>query len=493
MSFTDRLGLSVSQAVFAWGLVVLIGGVAGLFSTLICFYALSSGGVDPANKHGISQVSATRVGGLAIVSYMLLHLGYQGQLVIDLPVAVKNVIMLTCFAFAVLGVFADLQGDFPARRRFVALVGGLAIVSYMLLHLGYQGQLVIDLPVAEENVIMLSCLAFLVLGIFKDQRGSLSAHTRFTARAGGVAIVAYMLMHLGYQGQLVIDLPVAEENAIMLTCLAFFALGIFEDQRGTLSARTRFVAMLLVASVSLALSPSSVLQPVGIVWVDVILQASALVALLFTAVCIAFIPNAFNTADGANGLIAGTSVFALAGLATVAGPALGPFLLAALVGCLVFLVFNLVSGRFFLGDGGAYFLGALCGLGLIQASNSVDVSVWWLLALVFYPIADLIWSIGRRLLSGRSPFEPDNQHLHNLLFAWFDSGSMSSAAANSLTGVSIAVLFSGLPVFLVWSGAWAVTDSVWLLWVVAQWCVYGLTWKYLSDRLCALPDELSQT
>ena len=371
MSFTDRLGLSVSQAVFAWGLVVLIGGVAGLFSMLLCFYVLSFGGVDSASKHGISQVSATRVGGLAVVSYMLMHLGYQFQ-----------------------------------------------------------------------------------LGVY---------------------------------------LPVADESFIMLTCLAFFALGIFEDLQGNLSARTRFVAMLLVATVSLTLSPSSVLQPVGIVWVDVILQASALVALLFTAVCIAFIPNAFNTADGANGLIAGTSVFALAGLATVASPALGPFLLAALVGCLVFLVFNLVSGRFFLGDGGAYFLGALCGLGLIRISNSVDVSVWWLLALVFYPIADLIWSIGRRLLLGRSPFEPDNQHLHNLLFAWFDSRSMSSAAANSLTGVSIALLFSGLPVFIIWSGAWAVTDTVWLVWVFLQWCVYGLTWKYLSDRLCALPEELSQT
>ena len=162
------------------------------------------------------------------------------------------------------------------------------------------------------------------------------------------------------------------------------------------------------------------------------------------------------------------------------------------MGCLVFLVFNLVSGRFFLGDGGAYFLGALCGLGLIRISNSVDVSVWWLLALVFYPIADLIWSIGRRLLLGRSPFEPDNQHLHNLLFAWFDSRSMSSAAANSLTGVSIALLFSGLPVFIIWSGAWAVTDTVWLVWVFLQWCVYGLTWKYLSDKLCALPDELGQ-
>jgi UDP-N-acetylmuramyl pentapeptide phosphotransferase/UDP-N-acetylglucosamine-1-phosphate transferase len=370
VGFTDRLGLSVSQAVFAWSLVVLIGGVAGLFSMLLCFYVLSFGGVDSANKHGISHVSATRVGGLAIVSYVLMHLGYQFQ-----------------------------------------------------------------------------------LGVY---------------------------------------LPVADENFIMLTCLAFFTLGIFEDLQGNLSARIRFVSMLLVASVSLALSPSLVMQPVGIVWVDVILQASAFVALLFTAVCIAFIPNAFNTADGANGLIAGTSVFILAGLATVASPPMGPLLLSALAGCLVFLVFNLVSGRFFLGDGGAYFLGTLCGLGLIQTSNSVDVSVWWLLALVFYPVADLIWSIARRLLSGRSPFKPDNRHLHNLLFAWFNSKPMSSAVANSVTGVSIALLFSGLPVFIVWSGAWAATDSVWLLWVLVQWCVYGLTWKYLSDRLCILPEELSQ-
>ncbi|MDC3316492.1 hypothetical protein OAV33_00825 [bacterium] len=99
MSFTDRLGLSVSQAVFAWGLIVLIGGVAGLFSMLLCFYVLSFGGVDSANKHGISQVSATRVGGLGIVSYMLMHLGYQFQLGVYLPVADESFIMLTCLAF----------------------------------------------------------------------------------------------------------------------------------------------------------------------------------------------------------------------------------------------------------------------------------------------------------------------------------------------------------------------------------------------------------
>ena len=77
MSFTDRLGLTIPQAVLAWVLVVLIGGAAGLLAMLICNYMLSFGGSDSASKHGISKVQATRLGGVAIVAYMTMHLGYQ--------------------------------------------------------------------------------------------------------------------------------------------------------------------------------------------------------------------------------------------------------------------------------------------------------------------------------------------------------------------------------------------------------------------------------
>ena len=77
MSFRDRLGLSISQAAVAWGLVLLVGGAAGLIAMLLCNYILSFGGKDSAGKHGISQVDATRLGGVAIVAYMLMHLGYQ--------------------------------------------------------------------------------------------------------------------------------------------------------------------------------------------------------------------------------------------------------------------------------------------------------------------------------------------------------------------------------------------------------------------------------
>ena len=365
MSFRDRLGLSVSQAVVAWGLVVLIGGAAGLLAMLICNYLLSFGGEDSSGKHGISTVNATRLGGVAIVTYILMHLGYQ------------------------------------------ASVGLL--------------------------------------------------------------------------------LPPLTEAAIIATCLAYFFIGVYEDLSGLLSARVRFSLMLCLGLITVYFAPDLVLSPVGIGWVDFIIGASSLGAIIFTALCIAFIPNAFNTADGANGLVAGTSALAFVALISVAPHDLVPFLLAAIVGCLVFLVFNLISGRFFLGDGGAYFLGVLAGLSLVMVSNETDVSVWWLLSLVFYPVADLIWSMARRLREGVSPLNPDNQHFHNLLFAWLNAGNQSSMRANNVTGLTVVSVFSGVPFLLTVFELLPATDDRWFFMVVGQWIFFILGSKYLNDRLCVLP------
>jgi UDP-N-acetylmuramyl pentapeptide phosphotransferase/UDP-N-acetylglucosamine-1-phosphate transferase len=349
----------------AWGLVLLVGGAAGLLAMLICNYILSFGGKDSSGKHGISEVDATRL--------------------------------------------------------------------------------------------------------------------------GGVAIVAYMLMHLGYQTYVGLLLPPLNEAVIIATCFIYFLIGVYEDLSGLLSARIRFALMLFLGLFTMYLAPDVVLSPVGIAWVDFIVGVSPLSAILFTALCVAFIPNAFNTADGANGLVAGTSALAFLALISVAPPNLVPFLLAAVVGCLVFLVFNLISGRFFLGDGGAYFLGALAGLSLVVVSNNTDVSVWWLLSLVFYPIADLIWSMGRRLRQGLSPLNPDNQHFHNLLFAYLSTGNTSPMRANNYTGLLVVAIFSGAPFLITILQILPSEDDGWFFLIVGQWVLYIIGSKYLNDRLCVMP------
>ena len=366
MSFTDRLGFTISQAIAAWCLVFLVGGAAGVVAMLLCHYLMTFGGEDSAQKHGISKVTASRVGGVAVVGYMLIHLGYQ--------------------------YFTGLYT------------------------------------------------------------------------------------------------PSFAENSVFVTAALFFALGFFEDLRGTLSAKLRFVLMALIAMFTLLAAPHLVLAPVGIFFVDAAVS-TWITALLFTAVCVAFIPNAFNTADGANGLISGVSLATLTGLSAVAPPDLLPFIASGAVGCLIFMIFNIISGRFFLGDGGAYFLGAFCGLSVVLISNQTSVSVWWLLSMIFYPVADLLWSMGRRVLQRESPFEPDNQHFHNVLFAWLDTDKRTSVVANTTCGVGIAVVFAGLPLAVFTSGLIAAESFNWFWVVVLQWLVYGTGWQQLNKRFCLLPDD----
>lgn len=366
MSFTDRLGFTVSQAIAAWLLVFLVGGAAGVVAMLSCHYLMTFGGEDSAEKHGISKVSASRVGGVAIVGYMLIHLGYQ-------------------------------------------FYAGLYTPSF-------------------------------------------------------------------------------PENWLLIAAAAYFSLGLFEDLRGNLTARLRFGLMAVIAAVTLLLSPALVLAPVDIFFVDFIVSTSV-TALLFTAVCIAFIPNAFNTADGANGLVAGISLATLTGLSAVAPQELLPFITSGAVGCLIFMIFNVISGRFFLGDGGAYFLGAFCGVSLILISNQTNVSVWWLLSMIFYPVADLLWSMGRRILNRTSAFEPDNQHFHNVLFAWLDTDKRTSVIANTSCGLGIAIVFAGIPLALFSLGVIASDSFAWFWVVVVQWVTYGWGWYQLNQRLCLLPKE----
>ena len=365
MSFTDRLGFTVSQAIAAWALVFFVGGAAGVVAMLLCHYLMTFGGEDSAQKHGISKVTASRVGGVAVVGYMLIHLGYQ-----------------------------------------------------------------------------------YAMGLYT---------------------------------------PSFAENSVFLTASLFFVLGLFEDLRGNLSAKLRFGLMAVIALLTLVSSPQLILAPVGIFFVDAAVSTS-ITALVFTAICLAFIPNAFNTADGANGLVSGVSLATLTGLSAVAPPDLLPFIASGAVGCLIFMIFNVISGRFFLGDGGAYFLGAFCGLSVILISNQTDVSVWWLLSMIFYPVADLIWSMGRRGLERKSPFEPDNQHFHNVLFAWLDTDARTSVVANTTCGIGIAVLFAGLPLAMFTSGLIAPDSFNWFWVVVLQWLIYGAGWGQLNQRLCLLPD-----
>lgn len=75
------------------------------------------------------------------------------------------------------------------------------------------------------------------------------------------------------------------------------------------------------------------------------------------------------------------------------------------------------------------------------------MSASFLACFLAYSCLDLLMSIIRRLIDGRNPFSPDNEHLHNRLFRLARSRIDNPVLANSITGLFISAAAAGITVF----------------------------------------------
>lgn len=295
----------------------------------------------------------------------------------------------------------------------------------------------------------------------------------YSCRLGGVILVVYPVCVLLFQAFSGAALEFSQTGLLLAAMsLGIFALGLYEDLTSVLSARRRLVLMLLGSAVLVFAVPDVVVQPLGLPVLDSALQ-QPLFALPFTMLALAFLPNAFNVADGANGLLSGVCLFALYGLMELM-PDLHVWPIEVLfTGCLIFFVLNVLTGKLFLGDGGAYLLGLTVGVSLILVANQTEVSPWFLAMLIFYPMTDFLFSMIRRVLAGRSPMAADNDHFHNLVYVTFKNIGLRSKLANTLTGVCVASLWSGSAVLMQIKFA---ADISWPVVYFVSWCIFLFLW-----------------
>jgi UDP-N-acetylmuramyl pentapeptide phosphotransferase/UDP-N-acetylglucosamine-1-phosphate transferase len=187
--------------------------------------------------------------------------------------------------------------------------------------------------------------------------------------------------------------------------------------------------------------------------------------------------NAINMADGANGLVPGIVFIAALIFSSLIG-ALVWEIISIVTG--VFLLFNVISGRLFLGDAGAYGLGAAMVLAGFHSVNADYISVEFAAVMMCYPCLEVIASMVRRKIAGRSMFKPDNYHLHNYIHQRLKAKTKSRVAANSLTGLLIAGASTGMAFVGYHWQLLAPTDSAWGWVFCAQVGLYLLLCLQLS-------------
>ena len=143
----------------------------------------------------------------------------------------------------------------------------------------------------------------------------------------------------------------------------------------------------------------------------------SVVATIFAATGVT---NSFNIIDGLNGLAGGFSILCSFALAIVSvkmelyGIAAALIVLASAI--FGFLLVNYPNGRLFLGDTGAYLLGhTLVWIAIGINFRAPEISAFSILLVFFWPIAETVLSIFRRLRSDKELSHPDHLHFHQLV------------------------------------------------------------------------------
>ena len=326
------------------------------------------------------------------------------------------------------------------------------------------------------TILLMRLFSYLAAG--RDLASTHGISAVESSRLGGLAIMLIVAFYaLG--AMLLTDYTpgvVRSNQELALWSALFFCaiLGLIEDFKADfLSPLLRLLSKFLVFGLLLWFWPSFIPESVGLPVLDQLLAVPMIAWASATVFFVGFI-NAFNMSDGANGLVPGIATVAFTVFFIEYGRPIEGLLFFA---CSMFLIFNVISGWFFLGDMGSYGLGAAIAAYGLNGVAMGDFSASFMAALLAYPCLDFVSSIIRRLAAKRSPFSADNDHLHNRLHWQLQKHVRSRVVANSLTGLLISGSSSGIVLFG-YITAWrpAISDD-WIFLFALQVVLYGVVFR----------------
>lgn len=210
-------------------------------------------------------------------------------------------------------------------------------------------------------------------------------------------------------------------SSLLLSSLPAFLAGFYEDLRGNMKPKLRLFIISVGAVLAIVLM-DAVVYDIGY------LKLPLWMAVPFTIFAIVGVTNSMNIIDGFNGLAGGVSIIVLLSFSTasyIQGDQLILIMSLVLLFTIAgFFVWNFPRGRIFLGDGGAYLIGFLFAvISVLLVKRNPEISPWFPLIVLAYPVFDTIFSIYRRSVNGGSALKADRYHLHSLIYKHISSNN----------------------------------------------------------------------
>jgi UDP-GlcNAc:undecaprenyl-phosphate GlcNAc-1-phosphate transferase len=317
-----------------------------------------------------------------------------------------------------------------------------------------------------DNILLSGGLAFLItffsipviIEVAKDKKlfdepDERKVHKAVIPTLGGLGIFA------GFIVATLMGVPPSMSHVLqyfMAAIMVIFFLGIKDDIL-ILSATKKFIGQLVAAGIIIKFGGVQITDMHGFLGFHAIPHTASTLLTLFTIVVIT---NSFNLIDGVDGLagclgLLTSSIFGLYFLETA--QLMYAVMAFSLAGSLIaFLTYNFSPAKIFMGDTGSLLIGLLNSVFVIKfLAVAADPSLGLPLesapaigfAILIVPLFDTLRVVSIRIISRRSPFSPDRNHIHHFLLDLGFSHKMIS-----LTCIATNIVFIALAYFLRYTG-----------------------------------------
>lgn len=265
---------------------------------------------------------------------------------------------------------------------------------------------------------------------------------------GGIGIFA------GFILALLIAVPNGGLDLQFMTAafMVIFFLGI-KDDIVVLTPLKKFLAQLVAAAILIFKGGVMITSMYGFLGIQELPYAFSVAITFFTIIVIT---NSFNLIDGVDGLAGSLGMLATCALGVyffLAQQPLYAVMAFSMAGALsAFLIFNVSPAKIFMGDTGSLLLGAVNSIlviKFIQMASDTGGALYVPsapaigFAVLFVPLFDTLRIFSYRILSRRSPFSPDRNHVHHLLLEKGCSHNMVTFLAVAFNVMIIGLTYMG--------------------------------------------------
>lgn len=266
----------------------------------------------------------------------------------------------------------------------------------------------------------------------------------------------------------------------ILICFIFF-LGILSDMNFLNNPLKRIMTQILLVLL-FVISEQIFIRSLSIDIFDKLMQIN-IINIIFTTFCFLILINGANFIDGLNALASGYFLLVSISLIFLDQNLLINVLYIdaitlIIISLLIFIVFNVLN-MVYLGDSGSYLISLLVGYFIVlNFNNNSSISPYYVCVLFWYPAYENLFSLLRRSIKDKNISNPDNQHLHQLIFIKIKYFTNKSNIFSNLISSFLILLYNSF-VFVVAYKFHSSTNILVLL-IFVNITIYTILYYFLS-------------